>query len=549
VVAGGLRRSEVRIRPVLFLVFLLPFLPGFGCAYYRSFRAYYNTFYNARKLFDQAEEERLRSPDGVISRSAIALYDQAIRKASKVVAFYPQSGLVDDSLFLIGLAFYRKGDHSKAVKNFEELERNFPDSKFIRRSRYWQALCYWEMERYEKASEILNGLAEGTHDLSDDALFSLGKMAYERGSYPEALEQFNALVSRFPKSDLVIKAYFEIGETYLALEQFDDAIKAFQKAAKTSGREVGFRAKLKIGECLEGSGRFKEALDLYRGLLDGEGSHRPEPEVVLRMADCYARLMEIDRALEGYRKVAEDYPKTRYAAQAYYQMGMIYQRTLDSLSLAKDYFNKARSEDPRGSFSAKAEARSEEIDKLESYRKAKTDSPDTAFLLAELYLFDLSQPDSALTEYKRILDQFPGSKFAPKAAYAIGWIFENVMEDSMEARGYFEKVLKEYPESPYAEDVRRRLGVNDPARKLFLEAEDLRLAGVDPQDYLMRFEEMIREYPQSDYAPKSEYVIAWTYENVLQDSVMAYSMYKRLAERYPDSEYGQIAAEKLNSSR
>ncbi|HID96008.1 MAG TPA: tetratricopeptide repeat protein, partial [Candidatus Latescibacteria bacterium] len=88
-----------------------------------------------------------------------------------------------------------------------------------------------------------------------------------------------------------------------------------------------------------------------------------------------------------------------------------------------------------------------------------------------------------------------------------------------------------------------------PARKLFLEAEDLRLAGVDPQDYLMRFEEMIREYPQSDYAPKSEYVIAWTYENVLQDSVMAYSMYKRLAERYPDSEYGQIAAEKLNSSR
>ena len=69
----------------------------FGCAYY-------NTFYNARKAFNEGERIRLnqQTPDGGIPPLALASYELAIENAGLVLRDHSGSSYVDDALVLIG---------------------------------------------------------------------------------------------------------------------------------------------------------------------------------------------------------------------------------------------------------------------------------------------------------------------------------------------------------------------------------------------------------------------------------------------------------------
>ena len=114
--------------------------------------AYFNTFFNAKKYFHDAEkqrEERLKkekkqkqqgltadqnqrglNPDRPSAQES-KNYDLSIEKASKVLEFYPTSKYIDDALFLLGKCFFRKLDYQKAERKFIELRENFPNSEFI----------------------------------------------------------------------------------------------------------------------------------------------------------------------------------------------------------------------------------------------------------------------------------------------------------------------------------------------------------------------------------------------------------------------------------
>ena len=81
--------------------------------------AYYNTFYLARKDFNKAEENRRNTPNPQVQT---ALYTEAIKKASKLLEFYPKSKWVDDALLLIGKSYYYQAEFTKAERKFRELK-------------------------------------------------------------------------------------------------------------------------------------------------------------------------------------------------------------------------------------------------------------------------------------------------------------------------------------------------------------------------------------------------------------------------------------------
>jgi hypothetical protein len=79
-------------------------LAGTGCAYY-------NTLFNAKRLYRQAEKIRRESDAAVLPAPADELYGRVIKKTAKVLKFYPQHSCVDEALLVMGMAFYRRGEH------------------------------------------------------------------------------------------------------------------------------------------------------------------------------------------------------------------------------------------------------------------------------------------------------------------------------------------------------------------------------------------------------------------------------------------------------
>ena len=86
------------------------------------------------------------------------------------------------------------------------------------------------------------------------------------------------------------------------------------------------------------------------------------------------------------------------------------------------------------------------------------DSPKARFLQAERHLLWDNDPDGALKGYQSVVQTYPRSRYAPKAQYAIAWIWENLKRNPRMAREAYHKLLSNYPDTPYAALAREKLG-------------------------------------------------------------------------------------------
>ena len=144
---------------------------------------------------------------------------------------------------------------------------------------------------------------------------------------------------------------------------------------------------------------------------------------------------DYESATEIYEKLIEEYPRTPESAAAFYYLGRIQQEIYFDLEIAKEMYDSSAASFPRAELAQESVARSADIGKLDAYKAGKSaedmeSAVESQYLLAELYLTQLDQPDSAEIEYTSLLDSFPESKFAPRALLSLGWISENIHNDT-----------------------------------------------------------------------------------------------------------------------
>jgi len=76
-----------------------------------------------------------------------------------------------------------------------------------------------------------------------------------------------------------------------------------------------------------------------------------------------------------------------------------------------------------------------------------------AFMMAELYYFQLEKPESALIQYRRVEWEFPRSIYAAKSAYARLWITTHDHGDTLGAMALADSIVNKYHGTRYAESA------------------------------------------------------------------------------------------------
>jgi len=94
---------------------------------------YFNTMYNARRIYSEAEEAREESVRTGVepSRALKDKYKDVIFKCSKILRDSPESSWVDDAIFLMGKALVRQEEYNKGIRKFQELLTNYPESEYV----------------------------------------------------------------------------------------------------------------------------------------------------------------------------------------------------------------------------------------------------------------------------------------------------------------------------------------------------------------------------------------------------------------------------------
>ena len=89
-------------------VFLILILCSLSCAYF-------NTFYNAKQYFDEAEKIRLEKDGETIPITAMDKYGKTIKKCQTVLDDHPDSRFVIDATLLMSKARYYRSDYDLAI--------------------------------------------------------------------------------------------------------------------------------------------------------------------------------------------------------------------------------------------------------------------------------------------------------------------------------------------------------------------------------------------------------------------------------------------------
>ncbi|MBN1163848.1 MAG: tetratricopeptide repeat protein [Candidatus Krumholzibacteriota bacterium] len=417
---------------------------------------YFNTLYNARRKFNEAEEARVKGGNG---KGASGKYDQVIEKCGTILRDHSDSRWADDATFLMGKAQVRKGDYKKGIRKFTELITNFPESDYVPPSLYWLALANYLKKDYTQAKLYADRFIANhpQHEMRYQVLFLAGDINIELEKNQEALNFYSMVADEAKKREIMEEAVMRSGDLHYRFKDWEAAASYYERLLhKGISTERRIYLSIKLGDCYSHTGRCQEALELYNEVLDLVTLTQDKAVVHLGRGASYTCMDSLQRAIEIYEMVKNTYPGSKFSAEAYYKMGVIYHERLDSLERAQDVFSRVGRDAASSEFASLALKKSRSLKQLielqQSAGKEQTNDQkvNNKFLTAELQLTKLGETALAMRNYQAVVDSFPRTEIAPKAAYALAWIYHNQLKDEDKALLAYRRVISGYPRSPQA---------------------------------------------------------------------------------------------------
>jgi len=420
--------------------------------------AYFNTLYNARKTYGEAEELR-EERGGEVDRNLKEKYGDVITKCGKVIRDYPDSKWVDDAIFLMGQSLVRQGEYDKGIRKFIELTTNFPESGYVPKSLYWLAKANFEKGEFNQALLYTQRFLDAypDNDLKFEVIFLAGDISLALENYQDALIYYSRVASESGKKEYKEEASLRRAELYYQMEDWTNAAAGYESVlGKGMKWSMRYDVSLSLADCYTKIGRCGEALIMYDDLLAEITMTKEKPPVMLGVAESYVCMDSLQAAIREYDIITNSFPRSNYSAEAYFYLGVIYHEKLDSLQLAQEAYSKVSNESASYEYAAVALQRSSSLRRLLELQKSSGDTEgeeaqaEKRFLAAEIQLTRLNETDLALGNYHAVVDSFPQTSYAPLAAYAIGWIYRIDKGDTTQAVEAFTHLIREYPVSPQA---------------------------------------------------------------------------------------------------
>jgi len=544
--------------------------------------AYFNTFYNAKKFYTEAEKKRIRQEKQLKKSqtsvkmtqrqqtrrgsSNIPEYRKAIEKASKVLQLFPKSKYVDDALMIIGESFYHQHEYIKAERKFTELLTAFPNSEYAPKARLLLGKTEVGLGNYAKAEKTLNELLLDKRNKKyfPDTRLELGDLYFQQKLYSQAVEQYEKTINKIKDRDVRAQAQIRIGESYLQLENYAKAAAAFKKVRKYKADvELLYQADLKYAFSLRKLHQYKKALDVYNRMLKLILTNYEIGNTYLQSALTMEEMGDLKHAREAFQNVIDNYPKTAASAEAYFRMGLYELNENRDFDQALEDFQKAEKEYPRA-LSIKKDVKSE-IEAIKKLHKLE----DNIWALEDAYvskinneyfetdsLITSSEEDSARLDSIRLDSLRMARRDSIKAdsLRALKGIERGSYEDSLFTQQLREKKAHEDSlRKARLKEMKRSIKIpSDPEEiKKMLIQKDLRLAELFYFQFSMsdsalnEYNNFIANFPDDPRVPKALFSMAYIYREDRKDTAAADSLYREIVQNYPKTDYAVEARKRL----
>lgn len=340
----------------------------------------------------------------------------------------------EDALFNYAKLAYELSfnPYNEAIQAFEEYIRAHPSSPRTDEAYQFLLSVYLTTNNFKSALESI----EAIKDKDDKVKNTYQRVAYFRAielyndlSYEGAIVHFDKVIKNPRNQDLVTKSHYWKGEAYFKLENYDQAVTSYNKYLFSPGvqnDEYYNTANYNIGYCYFKQGKYPKAIEAFRKYAAGNDK---EPEQLgdayLRIGDGYYIMKDNQMAIDFYDKaVAIDAFDTDYAI---FQVAMCYGL--------------------QGKYQSKVEALKE---LLKNFAKTRYQA-DAKYEIGDTYFTFLGDEGNALKYFQMVLDDHSKSSYYRESLLKIGLIKYNTGDEDG-AFALFDKIIEEYPGSQAAKE-------------------------------------------------------------------------------------------------
>lgn len=349
----------------------------------------------------------------------------------------------------IGALYYRIGQFEQAATAFAEVLRYNPTVVVEYEAQLYRAASLARSGRFREAEEILTKLARSRRYEQWLGYTLAQELAFRRrmGTSEDTLARIERRAdSAFAGNPALLAVQYEYGMQLLRNGQYRQAQRLFARASVT--RSPVFQKARRYSELLA---RWEQAMATLSSARGTEPSSLSD-SLRARLSQAYYELARVhtnignaDSAELFYRRALQVAPDT----------GLY--RSRATLALALSVSEPALRDSLLEELAACCPAApyGQEAQRLLGFTPEAL--IDTA---AELYesgmrLWRIGEYTLARQQLYRLVERFPASPYAPKALYALGWMYEHPpLRQVDSALFYYELLLQQYPTSEYAADIR-----------------------------------------------------------------------------------------------
>ncbi len=535
--------------------------------------------------------------------------EEAVVHYRKVIDEYPETPYVGPAKYGLAWHYFQSREHQQAAKSFGRVRRD-ESGRLAERATYYEALSRARAGAIERAIELYKTVAEQHPDsqLGAEALFEAGLLRYQRENYDSAAAFFRALLRNHPNAARRGDAQYWLGNAYLVDESLDRALKAYNKAIALDAAPDSLLVEVRFQKAWVQyeDGRYAAAAPDFLSVAESHPNTSRGREALFWGGDSFFQQENFDRAGRLFRRYLDETPNGDHAGGARYALAWTHFKQNRYKSAARlfrqflDAYQPASSEIP---YEQDARLRLADCyfalkryeDAIQVYRQADGPGTDYALYRAGEALNYAGRGDEALRSLRRLLEQYPDSRWrsqaqyriadiffqqqayedaqaayrdfletapnhrlAPEAQYGIGDSYYNAgnMEEAVQA---YRKVLEQYPESSSAQEAALSLffalnaaGQSDRAEKLISSIEEatpnadlgdrLRFARAkaayqsgQSEQALRLFQKFVRTSSTTALLPESYYYLGLLYADQ-DDPEPAKNYLQQLVDQYPDSD-------------
>jgi len=357
------------------LLILFTVLSFSGCGLWLDFTTYFNTYYNAKTLFDRTEEDILKQQKDVFAFRELSTTPQqakdltkVIEKCSKILQYKQESSFFNDAIFITGKALYYQGEFAGAQRKFIELA-GIPETKYELENKLWLAKTNLQLRNFDQGLALIEDVKKSSYETGREKLFNNAYITHIsflifREEYNTAITVTNDFLNKVDDDEIAALAYYQLGRLYVLTNDKESALKAFADVNKYSPTyEIQFESMFEYARLLKELGRYDESEREFNKLrYDGKFKDQLD-RVLVEIGYLYYYNHEDEKAINIFKDVDSTYRQKPSAGLASMMLGEIYERAFGNYDSSYKYYTKTVTSQAPSDTRVEAAARARDIDK------------------------------------------------------------------------------------------------------------------------------------------------------------------------------------------